>query len=216
LATGSLVQAFITFVTNDMSVTGAGLSGTFTDIGQTAIGGVTLGVGYATLLAFVLWVVTERTATGRRVYAVGFGPDASRLAGVRVERLQVGALLTSSLIAGLAGIVLASTLGSGSPTSGSPYLLPAFAAAFLGATQVRPGRFNAVGTVIAVLVLGTGTTGLALATAPTWAGNAFTGLVLVAALAATGVRERIGSLLRRRRERHDQGAVPGSGSADNG
>ena len=55
------------------------------------------------------------------------------------------------------------SLGSGSPTAGTPYLLPAFAAAFLGATQLKNGRFNAGGTIIAVLLLGTGTTGLALA-----------------------------------------------------
>ena len=48
------------------------------------------------------------------------------------------------------------------------YLLPAFAAAFLGATQLKNGRFNAWGTIIAVLLLGTGTTGLALADAPQW------------------------------------------------
>ena len=57
-------------------------------------------------------------------------------------------------------------LGSGSPTAGTPYLLPAFAAAFLGATQLKHGRFNAGGTIIAVLLLGTGVTGLALANAP--------------------------------------------------
>ena len=84
---------------------------------------------------------------------------------------------------GATGIVLASTLGSGSPTAGTPYLLPAFAAAFLGATQLKHGRFNAGGTIIAVLLLGTGVTGLALANAPQWAGDMFVGVVLIAALA---------------------------------
>ena len=91
---------------------------------------------------------------------------------------------------GATGIVLASTLGSGSPSAGTPYLLPAFAAAFLGATQLKHGRFNAGGTIIAVLLLGTGVTGLALANAPQWAGDMFVGVVLIAALALTGLQRR--------------------------
>ena len=68
--------------------------------------------------------------------------------------------------------------------------LPAFAAAFLGATQLKHGRFNAWGTIIAVLLLGTGTTGLGLASAPQWAANMFVGVVLIAALAVTGIQRR--------------------------
>ena len=74
-------------------------------------------------------------------------------------------LVVSGGLAGATGIILASMLGSRSPTAGTPYLLPAFAA-FLGATQPKHRRFNAGGTIIAVLLLGTGVTGLALANAP--------------------------------------------------
>ena len=80
--------------------------------------------------------------------------------------------------------------GAGRRRAGTPYLLPAFAAAFLGATQLKHGRFNAGGTIIAVLLLGTGVTGLALANAPQWAGDMFVGVVLIAALALTGLQRR--------------------------
>jgi len=86
--------------------------------------------------------------------------------------------------------VLASTIGSGDPTAGTSYLLPAFAAAFLGATQLKHGRFNAIGTLIAVLLLGTGTTGLGLANAPQWSADMFVGVVLIASLAVTGIQRR--------------------------
>jgi ribose transport system permease protein len=109
---------------------------------------------------------------------------------VRVNRLRFMSLVTSGTLAGAAGIVLASTISSGSPTAGPPYLLPAFAAAFLGATQLKHGRFNAWGTLIAVLLLGTGTTGLGLANAPAWANDTFVGLVLIASLAVTGIQRR--------------------------
>ena len=190
LPTGSLIAALITMVTNEVPITDAALGGDFARIGQTSIDGVTLAVVYCAVVAIGIWYVLEHTATGRRLYATGFNPDAARLAGVRIDRLRFFSLVASGGLAGATGIILASTLGSGSPTAGTPYLLPAFAAAFLGATQLKHGRFNAGGTIIAVLLLGTGVTGLALANAPQWAGDMFVGVVLIASLAVTGLQRR--------------------------
>jgi len=190
LATGSLIAALVTMVTNEVPITDAKLGGGFANIGQTSIGGVGLGVVYCAAVALAIWYLLEHTATGRRLYATGFNPDAARLAGVRIDRLRFASLVASGGLAGATGIILASTIGSGSPTAGTPYLLPAFAAAFLGATQLKHGRFNAGGTIIAVLLLGTGVTGLALANAPQWAGDMFVGVVLIAALALTGLQRR--------------------------
>ena len=161
LATGSLIVSLITMATGDTPILSPRLSGAFSKIAQTTIAGLTLPVYYVIVVAFAMWFLLEHTATGRRLYATGFNPDAAKLAGVRVSRLRFMSLVTSGTLAGATGIVLASTLSSGSPTAGTPYLLPGFAAAFLGATQLKHGRFNAWGTVIAVVLLGTGTTGLA-------------------------------------------------------
>jgi ribose transport system permease protein len=190
LATGSLIAALVTMVTNEVPITDAMLGGDFAKIGQTSIDGFTLAVVYCAVVAIGIWHLLEHTATGRRLYATGFNPDAARLAGVRIDRLRFVSLVASGGLAGATGIILASTLGSGSPTAGTPYLLPAFAAAFLGATQLKHGRFNAGGTIIAVLLLGTGVTGLALANAPQWAGDMFVGVVLIAARALTGLQRR--------------------------
>lgn len=190
LATGSLVQAFITYFTNDITINDERLSGSFSALGSGAVGGVNYMVFYALVIAVGLWLFMEYTATGRRLYATGFNPDAARLANIRVDRLRFCSLLTSSLIAGFAGICLASNLSAGSPSAGPPYLLGAFAAVFLGATQLKNGRFNAWGTIVAVLMLGTGVVGLGLASAPAWASDAFTGVVLLTALGATGLQRR--------------------------
>jgi ribose transport system permease protein len=89
------------------------------------------------------------------------------------------------------GIVLASTLQSARRPAGDPYLLPAFAAAFLVRTQLKHGRFKRLGHRSSrCLLLGTGTTGLALANAPQWAANMFVGVVLIASLAVTGLQRR--------------------------
>lgn len=189
LATGSLMAAFITFTTQDIPINSPKLGGAFSDIGQTAIGGVSLSVLYCFVIALAMWYYLEHTASGRRLYATGFNVDAARLAGIRVNRLRFGALVTSGVVAGFAGIVLASTTASGTPDAGNDYLLPGFAAVFLGATQLS-GRFNAWGTIIAVLLLGTGTVGLGLASAPAWAASMFVGVVLIAALAVTGLQRR--------------------------
>ena len=174
LATGSLIQALITMATG----------------GQPTIAGFQYPVIYVIVVAAAMWYLLEHTSVGRRLYATGFNPDAARLAGVRVNRLRFISLIVSGSLAGAAGIVLASNISSGSPTAGTSYLLPAFAAAFLGATQLKHGRFNAGGTLIAVLLLGTGTTGLALANAPQWSADMFVGVVLIASLAVTGIQRR--------------------------
>jgi ribose transport system permease protein len=185
LATGSLLQAFITLISKDSSITDQKLLAGFADIGQADVNGFTLPILYVIVIAIGIWFVQRHTATGRRLYATGFNLEAARLANVRTGRLRFGTLVASAGIAGLAGIVLASTLGSGTPTAGTPYLLPAFAAVFLGATQLDQGRFNAWGTVLATVLLTTGTIGLSLSGAPTWAQSLFTGLVLLVALALT-------------------------------
>ena len=190
LATGSLIQALITMVTHDNTISDAKLSGGFSQIAQKSVQGLTLPILFALLMALGIWYMQQKTATGRRLYAVGFNRDATRLAGISTEKLRFATLITSGTLAGFTGVVLASSIGSGAPTAGTPYLLTAFAAVFLGATQLKEGRFNAWGTIIAVLLLGTGTTGLGLAGAEAWARSMFTGIVLIAALFVTGLQRR--------------------------
>ena len=213
LATGSLIQAFITLMTNDIAITSPRLAGPFARLGQAGIGGITLPVIYTLVVALVIWFVLEHTATGRRLYATGFNPESARLAGVRTARLRFASLIVSALLAGAAGVVLASTLSSGDPQAGVPYLLSAYAAAFLGASQLHPGRFNAWGTLIAVLLLGTGVVGLGLVSAPNWAPAMFTGVVLIAALGITGARRRAlrsGGLRQRLQRARGEAAGPPS------
>jgi ribose transport system permease protein len=190
LATGSLILAGITAVSHDNDINANVLVGSFAKLSQTLVLGFALPVYYALGLAILVWYLLERTPTGRRMYATGFNQRAARLAGINISVLQFASLVAGSLLAGLTGIVLASTIGAGSPTAGTGYLLPTFAAVFLGATQIRPGRFNPVGTVIAVVLLGTGVTGLGLANAPQWSGSFFTGVVLLGALGIAGFQRR--------------------------
>lgn len=187
LATGSLLLAAINMISGNTQIVGSQLSdGVFFRIANSGIGGINFPVLYMLMVALVLWLVLEFTVAGRWFYAIGYNADAARLAGIPVARLRFIALVVCASISGaVAGIAITSQIASGSTTVGSPFLLNAFAAAFLGATQLRQGRFNPWGTLIAVLMLGTGTVGLGLAGTPSWAPSVFTGVVLLLALGIT-------------------------------
>jgi ribose transport system permease protein len=192
LATGALLQAVILMI-SDQPIASPTLLGSFSKIANWRIGGVTTPVFFVLILALVLWYVLGHTPVGRRLYATGYGVEAARLTGIPTARIQASALVVSATIAGFAGIVVTSRVTSGSPTVGPPYLLPGFAAAFVGATILARGRFNPWGTVIAVLLLGTGTEGLADVNAPVWAPSIFVGATLIAAVGLTGwQRRRVG------------------------
>jgi ribose transport system permease protein len=154
---------------------------------------------YLVVIAVVAWYVLEHTAVGRRLCATGFGAEASRLAGVSTGRLTLGALVVSGMLAGFAGALLTAKLTTATPDLGPPYLLPAFAAAFLGSTQLKPGRFNVWGTIIAIFLLATGVKGLQLVGAASWVTNLFNGLALIVAvgMSVVGQRWRVGRRSRR-------------------
>ncbi|WP_249010663.1 ABC transporter permease [Conexibacter sp. DBS9H8] len=185
LATGSIITAVVTAIAGDNVIT-QNVNGSFqVDFGIKSVLGMTLPVGLMLVGMLLLAYLMEKTAVGRRLYATGYETEVARLGGVNVDRLRMATLLGSSLFAGLAGVCEAASLGAGDPTVGPAYLLPAFAAAFLGATQFRGGRFNPWGTVVAVLLLGTGDVGLLIVGAPAWTPSIFEGLLLITAVSLT-------------------------------
>lgn len=146
---------------------------------------------YVAVFALVAWYVLEHSPLGRRIYATGANPEAAHLSGVPTKRLVFWSLVTSAVVAAGAGVLLGSTLGSVSESIGPEYLLPAFAAVFLGTTQLKPGRFNVGGTLIAILLLGTGVAGLQLLGAPIWVTALFNGVALIVAVGAVLMVKRV-------------------------
>ncbi len=136
----------------------------------------------ALVLTVVVWFVLQHTPLGRRMIFISENREVARLAGLKVDAIRAGALMATSTLGGLAGIVLAGSNGAANPQSGSYYLLPAFAAVFLGSTTIVPGRFNAWGTFVAVYFLVTGITGLQYLGHAGWPEQVFYGVSLVAAV----------------------------------
>jgi ribose transport system permease protein len=149
--------------------------------------GIPLSFYYALALCIAVWYVLEFRPLGRRLLFVGRGRNVARLSGVRVARVRFGALVASATFAALAGVLHAGTIGGADPSSGADFLLPAFAAAFLGATSIVPGRFNAWGAFVAVYFLVTGVTGLQLLGADSYVQQLFYGGALILAVALSRV-----------------------------
>ena len=149
---------------------------------QTTVFGFQIVVLYLVILAFVLWWLTAHTPVGRYLYAIGGNTEAARLSGVRVERYTATALVLSATIAAFAGVMF-SSLNGPSLNFGGTLLLPAFAAAFLGSTQLTPGRFNVWGTLLAIYVLAIGVQGLQLVSGASWLSDMFNGVALIIAVA---------------------------------
>jgi ribose transport system permease protein len=180
LGMSSVLLALIAWVSSSQQIIGLGSS--FEKLGTTEIFGLTLPVYLMIAVALVVWYLLERTPLGRRVYATGGNIEAARLAGVRVSAVVICSLVACATIAAFAGMLVSANLGTGDPTIGPAYLLPAFSSAFLGSTQFRGGRFNVWGTIVAVIVLATGVKGLQLAGAPIWIPDLFNGVALLLAV----------------------------------
>jgi ribose transport system permease protein len=139
------------------------------------------------LVALIAWYVLDHTPIGRYWHAAGSNRSAATLVGLPVRRLVFLSFVASGVLASASGILYLSQQGSASPNVGQGYVLPAYAAVFLGATVFKIGRFNVWGTVVAVLFVAIGSTGLVFAGLQPWVQSVFQGAVLIVALSITRV-----------------------------
>jgi ribose transport system permease protein len=171
-----------TLVSNGNQPIFAGAPASFTGIGNTQVLSVPLSVWIALFFAGLLWVVLDYTSFGRTMRATGANRVAARLSGLRTTRALVIALLAAGVLAAFAGLLDTSRTGTSDSTSGPMYLLPAYAAAFLGATGSKSSTYGIPGTIQAILLVAVGVTGLQLMGAASWVTNFFNGVVLLTAV----------------------------------
>ncbi len=180
LATGTISTGVGLAIVGPNTV--SGLSQTFLNIFATPWGGIQTAFYILVGLTIVAIVILQRTLLGRRLFFVGQNRDAAALLGIKVRRLTIGGMAVTGLLAGFAGIMLAGQNGAANVTQTNGYLLPAFAAAFLGTSAIVPGRFNAGGTLVATYVLGAATVGLNMTGVATWSTYIFNGALLIISL----------------------------------
>ncbi|MFJ2160539.1 ABC transporter permease [Streptomyces sp. NPDC087856] len=188
LGMSSVLLALIAWLSGGQQL--VNLAPSFQRVATDRLFGLTYPVWILLIVGVILWYVLERTPAGRRIYATGGNSGAARLAGVRTAAIVISTLAAAGAIAGLSGALVSSQLGTGDPTIGPAYLLPVYAAVFLGSTQFRGGRYNVWGTVLAVYVLAIGVKGLQLGGAPVWIPDLFNGVALILAVGLARFQRR--------------------------
>lgn len=150
---------------------------------------ITLAVGA------IAWYFFTHTPFGRSLYAIGSSATAAKLVGVPVAKNVWWSFTVAGTISAIAGILQLARMGSAGASDGNALLFPALAAVFLGATAIRPGFFNVVGTIIGAIFVSVSVSGLTLSGASGWASNVFNGFALLAAVGLStylGRRKRAG------------------------
>lgn len=162
----------------------------FRILGQGRIFEVPIPVILMVVTFVVLFWVLSRTRFGRYIYATGGNPEASRLAGVPTNRIQMRLFVLSALSGVAAGFILAATLGASAPTAASDSILTVIAAVILGGTSLYGGRGSIWGTLLAVMILGTLNNGLVLLNVSSFWQSVTQGAVLLLAVGLDQLRSR--------------------------
>ncbi|GAA1862414.1 ABC transporter permease [Pseudonocardia ailaonensis] len=196
LGVGTVIGGLVTAYTQGVPIS-SGLSPALARISTQLVAGLPVLFVIMIVIAVVTWFVLTQTPFGRHLAAVGSNAAASRLTGLRVSRLVLLSFVGSGLLAGLAGVLQVGAQGNGDPTIGGlPFILPALAAVFLGATTWHPGTYNVPGTILGLFFLGTTISGLTLLGVQPWVTDVFNGgaVVLAIVFSAQLKRRRTGFL----------------------
>lgn len=201
---------FLAGLTNQLinGVTISGFPEGFRAFGADYVAGIPSSAVIAVVIAIGVAIVLSFTRPGLYLYAIGGSRDASMLSGLSVARHEFLAYVVCGMLAGTAGMVLASQVGIGQAGLGAGYELQAIAAAVVGGVAIGGGRGRVLGAVLGVALLTVLTTGLSIAGASSFVQQMFTGVVVIAAVIAAQIR---GASLRRLLIRRSAGPLPSEG-----
>jgi ribose transport system permease protein len=180
----SLVIYGITYWLSGGAMIFNGIPDSFTTLGTGKIGHVYYLTIFMIVISVIFYYITKSTSFGRKLYAIGGNEQASKVAGIKVALYKTLAFTISGAMAGLAGVLLASRVGSASPTGGDAYTLNAYAVIFIGKTLFKEGVPNVVGTIVGVAILTVLANGLTVLQVPTFVQNILTGGIIVLAVVA--------------------------------
>lgn len=148
--------------------------------------GTLLGVPNAIVVMVALYaaayVLMAHTTLGRSIYAVGGNPEAARLSGIPVQRVLLFVYTLSGLLAGVGGLITASTFESGDPNYGLMYELYVIAAVVVGGTSLAGGEGKVMGTLVGALMLGVIYNGMNLTNVGSFSQKIVLGGVILAAV----------------------------------
>ncbi len=147
------------------------------------------------ILAFLLlggMFMATRTAFGRRVYAIGGNIEAARLSGINVERTKLAVFAINGLMVAIAGLILSSRLGAGSPSAGNIAELDAIAACVIGGTSLAGGIGSVAGAVMGAFIMASLDNGMSMMDVPTFWQYIVKGAILLLAVWMDSATKRRG------------------------
>ncbi|OAT72496.1 ribose ABC transporter permease [Parageobacillus thermoglucosidasius] len=183
LATMTMFRGLTLVYTDGRPITGfASDDILFQMMGRGYFLGIPVPVVFMIVVYVALYFVLKKTTFGRHTYAIGGNEEASRLSGIRVDRLKVWIYSLTGGLSALAGIILTSRLNSAQPTAGTAYELDAIAAVVLGGTSLSGGRGWIFGTLVGALIIGVLNNGLNLLNVSSFYQQVIKGLVILLAV----------------------------------
>lgn len=135
-----------------------------------------------TVCFIVFGILLNKTRFGRHTLAIGGNKESARLAGIPVDRTKIVIFTLQGLMAGFAGVVLASRMTSGQPTSSVGFSLDVISACVLGGVSLSGGVGTMTGAVVGVLIMGTVQNAMSLCNVDTFYQYVARGLILLAAV----------------------------------
>ncbi|MBS7426880.1 ribose ABC transporter permease [Virgibacillus sp. 19R1-5] len=182
LATMTIFRGATLVYTDGKPITGLSDSFAFEMIGKGYVFGIPFPVIVMIVVFFSLFFVLRSTVFGRQVYAIGGNEEASKLSGIRADRVKIGVYSLTGMLSVLAGIIITSRLDSAQPTAGAMYELDAIAAVVIGGTSLSGGRGRIFGTLIGALIIGVIDNGLNLLNVSSFYQQIVKGLVILLAV----------------------------------
>ncbi len=164
----------------------------FKFLGRGAIAGVPVSLVIMILLYLFFGYVLRSTQFGRAIFAIGGSAEASRLAGIPINRTLMRVYVICGLLAGFGGILTASQLALSAPRAATGLELSVIAAVVLGGTSLSGGKGSLLGTLLGVLILRILDNGLILLNVSSFYQEVASGLVLLVAVGFDQLRTRRG------------------------
>lgn len=169
------------------------LSDSFNYLGSGTILGIPVLILIFILVFALCTIILNKTVLGRYIYAVGGNEQAARASGINIDRVKLSVYSISGLLAGLAGILLASRITTGQPNAGAGFELDAIAAVVIGGTSTTGGRGSMTGTLIGVLLIGVINNGLDLLNVTSYYQQVVMGIIIIGAVVLDSLNQKSNS-----------------------
>lgn len=180
LATMTIFRGVTLVFTNGTPI--SKLSESFVNIGNGKLGFIPIPVAITVIVFIIAVYVLTETRFGRYLYALGGNEDSARLSGINTNKIKTLVYVISGFASSIAGVIIASRIGSASPNAGTGFELDAIAAVVIGGTSLAGGEGRITGTLIGALIIGVLNNGLNLMNVSPFYQSIVKGLVILIAV----------------------------------